>query len=360
MKKIITPILLLWTCIVLAQPIVKTDWIPGVGDVLKSVYVESQTAINPGPAGENIDYNFTELAIPDTPQVETLSVVLPGETPFGDLYSEADIAFINVEAEFYSYVKTTGGCLEDIGNTFSGQAIESYTDGIIVLCTPMNYQDEVNDTSKGTFEFLNVTTYKTGSSNIVVDGWGTLRMPGTGLAIPNTLRVKLTEVEIDSTDLGSGIREKVIYETTTYNFISADYQNILFSISESLETQIGMSDGIPNDTLITGPEYEFTYDPEPIEIGTAKVNPVDPAEVALEIFPNPVNDKLNIQFDADQSESINIQVFDLTGRLVHNEQMAASIGQNKKTLNTANIDHGMYLLTIQGKSFLSSLKFTRE
>jgi hypothetical protein len=359
MKIFITPILLFCTCIALAQPTVKTDWLPVFGDVLKTVTLTSESAVDPGPSGANVTYDFSSLMTPDTPDVAILTVVDPTTTPFTDLFTDADIALINTDFGLYTYAKTSGGCLENIGTSVGGLFLQTYSDGQVIACAPLNYQDSFDDSYASTSEFLGVSTFASGSSNILIDGWGTLKMPGSGTEIPNVLRMKMTSVDVDSTDLGSGIREKLILETTTYNFVSADYKNVIFSISESIETQIGMADGIPNDTIVGDPEYDLTYDPEPTEIGTAKVNPIAPEQIEMQIFPNPASNFLQVQFNTEASEPHQIQVFDLTGRLLHAEQVESVFGKNKFVVDVNYLEAGTYLLALQSQSYISSLKFTR-
>lgn len=360
MKRILTPIFVLWTCILIAQPTVTTDWLPGIGDQLSSVSVTIEEPISAGPSGGDVLYDFSGVPLPDTLERVTFSVVDPATTPFADFFQDADIALGYPEFGLYSYAKITDGCLEDLGNTLSGLAFQIYTDPRSFACAPLTYEDTFSDEYEGTYEFLGVVTHSTGSVVAIVDGWGTLLMPDDGTEIKNVLRLRSEEINIDSTDLGSGIREKVISESTVYNFLSADYKNVLLSVTESYETQIGMSDGIPNDTIKSGPFYDFSYDPEPQEIGTART-PVLPADrIGMRVFPNPAGENINIQFESAVHEPVQIRISDLTGSQVGFFEESVVPGQNAIPVAVDRLEPGMYIVTLQGAAFSSSMKFMRR
>jgi subtilisin family serine protease len=63
------------------------------------------------------------------------------------------------------------------------------------------------------------------------------------------------------------------------------------------------------------------------------------------VYPNPTNEYLNIQF-SDFYENIQLEIYDLTGRL-HIRQKVNSIGQDEtKVLNISNLANGVYALKI--------------
>ncbi len=68
----------------------------------------------------------------------------------------------------------------------------------------------------------------------------------------------------------------------------------------------------------------------------------------LNVFPNPATDNVFVSVNLAKASKVNIQMFDVMGRLV-NELPAQSMdaGQNKVEMNTANLAEGVYSIRIQ-------------
>jgi hypothetical protein len=69
-------------------------------------------------------------------------------------------------------------------------------------------------------------------------------------------------------------------------------------------------------------------------------------EIALEnqlnIYPNPVTDVLNVQWN-NTNETANLSIRDLSGRLVHSERVA----NGNAALNLSGLASGNYILELQ-------------
>ena len=102
----------------MAQPTVNIDWLPRIGDRLSNVSVIVDSLVDPGPAGGNIDYDFSGLLVPDTPFVAFLDVVDPASTPYAAQFTEADICLTAnlLGVDIYSYAAINNDCIENIGS----------------------------------------------------------------------------------------------------------------------------------------------------------------------------------------------------------------------------------------------------
>ena len=72
------------------------------------------------------------------------------------------------------------------------------------------------------------------------------------------------------------------------------------------------------------------------------------------IYPNPTSDNTNLIIDTYNLESLNVNVYDVTGKLVMSpiQNQSLLIGENKFTINTKDLNNGMYfviLTTNKGK-----------
>lgn len=67
---------------------------------------------------------------------------------------------------------------------------------------------------------------------------------------------------------------------------------------------------------------------------------------AINVFPNPANENVNIEYNAVNSGNHSISLVDVTGKLVYNENFSAQKGNNRKQINLNGVDAGIYLVTI--------------
>lgn len=68
----------------------------------------------------------------------------------------------------------------------------------------------------------------------------------------------------------------------------------------------------------------------------------DPINVT--IYPNPCSDFVQVDFEENYEDNINLQLFDITGKLISEQSDSF---QKKITVDTSNISSGIYLLKIQ-------------
>ena len=76
------------------------------------------------------------------------------------------------------------------------------------------------------------------------------------------------------------------------------------------------------------------------------------------IYPNPANGNAEIDFSLTSSSSINIKIYDVTGRLINTvlNEMRSS-GVQKIQVNTEGLQNGIYFYTITGDGFNETKKF---
>jgi hypothetical protein len=69
---------------------------------------------------------------------------------------------------------------------------------------------------------------------------------------------------------------------------------------------------------------------------------------SLKLFPNPSNGLINLEFKTDETEAVNIEVFDYTGKqkLVNNILENANDGLTNQTINLSHLANGFYIVKI--------------
>lgn len=99
--------------------------------------------------------------------------------------------------------------------------------------------------------------------------------------------------------------------------------------------------GIENYQIINAKEVKL----EQISTGVETVSAVSNS---VEVVPNPANEMAYVYFSLKNNSNVQMQLFDLSGRLVQEENrglMAA--GKQQLFLNTSNLEDGFYMMTLQ-------------
>jgi alkaline phosphatase D len=83
----------------------------------------------------------------------------------------------------------------------------------------------------------------------------------------------------------------------------------------------------------------------------------------VKIFPNPVNDKLNIEIANEIKEPLKVSVFSLAGiwhgtLVIDNKQLPFE--KNITTISTEHLKKGVYILSVEGKDFYSGSMFLKN
>jgi C1A family cysteine protease len=98
---------------------------------------------------------------------------------------------------------------------------------------------------------------------------------------------------------------------------------------------------------------EETATNNPVTFRTARYKesyPDNPGEYGIvlnQIHPNPANNRVSLDLSVDESSSVNIDLFDLSGNKIISKNLSLSnAGKNTITINTENIPSGYYTLII--------------
>ena len=80
--------------------------------------------------------------------------------------------------------------------------------------------------------------------------------------------------------------------------------------------------------------------------------------VNVNMYPNPVSSQATLNFDLKESCNVSYQVFDMTGRMVMNQNLGRmSEGEQQISINVENLSAGSYILRLNQGSKNNSVKF---
>jgi hypothetical protein len=98
-------------------------------------------------------------------------------------------------------------------------------------------------------------------------------------------------------------------------------------------------------------EYDF-YIPQDTTTPSSIRKALEPV-MNLNVFPNPTNSKLTVEFDLLKSQTVNITVTDITGRVVMTvteENNFFTAGSYKLNADVSNLNNGTYFINIRSES----------
>ena len=70
------------------------------------------------------------------------------------------------------------------------------------------------------------------------------------------------------------------------------------------------------------------------------------SDLAMQVYPNPTNGVFELRFKSDATINSMIQLFDITGKEVYVEKIAAKNGTNLLQINASEFSKGMYMLKL--------------
>jgi len=97
--------------------------------------------------------------------------------------------------------------------------------------------------------------------------------------------------------------------------------------------------------LLVAGEYKIVVSP-PSECSLNTDNAFKEALGMRQNIPNPFSDVTIIEMDAQVSGEFDFKVFNLVGKMVHNEQVNILVGENTITFDGSRLEQGMYFYSI--------------
>ena len=82
------------------------------------------------------------------------------------------------------------------------------------------------------------------------------------------------------------------------------------------------------------------------------------ANVNVSLYPNPVSSQATLSFELKESGNVSYQVFDMTGRMVMNQNMGRmNQGSHQVSVNAENLSSGSYILRLSQGAKNETVKF---
>lgn len=311
--------LVLISTVSIAQPVLTAT---GINPVVGNTYtLFGSPYVSPGSAGAGQTWNLSTMT---GTTAGLTTVVLPSATTYGASFSSSTVGCNNPTANTVNYYKTSATALQNSGIA-SGTTPFIYSNFEDFLHFPCSFNDTYVDSWAATFVSGGYTFYRTGSTTVTADGYGTLITPnGT---YTNTMRVHFVQVYQDSAFVG--VPYIITYNNDEYMW----YRNGIHVQVASLYTLTSSAGG-----PYTGGSYVT---------GTVGIDDAADFISASNLFPNPASDQLTVDFTLTESKKVDVQLFNSIGQSVYINQTAQGLqGVNTIQLNVAGLPEGIYFAKI--------------
>jgi hypothetical protein len=185
-------LMVFWGLSVSSQPVLTAT---GINSVVGESFTQNNGGyVNPGSSGANQTWDLSSMA----PAGSLTSVVAPGTTTYGSSFPNANVAWTTASGTAL-YLKTSSSANQNYGMV-SGTTVIPYSNPEDLLHYPFSYTNTYTDTWAAQFQSGGYTFYRSGSTTVTADGYGTLITPnGT---YTDVMRVHLVQNYLDSANVG--------------------------------------------------------------------------------------------------------------------------------------------------------------
>ncbi len=166
-------------------------------------------------------------------------------------------------------------------------------------------------------------------------------------------------VNVNTLDSDSGYTYSSLLNTIGFDWKEYDYDNNVYIIANDVVYFIKDVQGDIYKFVLTGfagsstgrIEFEKTNLSAPI---ASVINSANSNLTTLALYPNPSQNTANILVSLKQQGDINLSVYDVSGKEILSKRTTASAGLNNFSLETNNLNNGLYFIKINdGKNELS-------
>ncbi len=277
-----------------------------------------------GPSGANVIWDFSQLE--KTNKTLTSHMMEPINTPQAQAISNAN--FVLEEFGNYFYFNSNSSIMEQYG-TVSGNVVTLYDKPLLKLKFPLSYGKKITGFYSGVQKSPTSNIPIKGSYEIYADAYGTLILPNQ-ITIENVLRVKQTRtIEYEN---GSAITE------VTYRWYAADVRYPILVIIKYVTNQ---------QSYVA--ETAMYANAGSHKKAATQISSIDNTST-FEVYPNPFETQLTINFSLNKSSKINVDLYDISGKHLKTivKQVKYPQGGNSIILNASelNLQNGSYYLKI--------------
>lgn len=313
-----------------AQPsLTATNFNPNVTDAF-AIRVCNPTPMLPGGAGPGQVWDMTGLTTTSNDSGKVNTCPSTASTAHCALFPSANIYMKGFGLAYQTiYYQTSPTGQSVYGYYSSPDTIITLTDPADQFRYPLTYGSHYSDPYAGLITIGPLSGHVNGTIDVEGDAYGTLKLPGR--TDDNVLRVHTSQIFIDSVHVVASSTIVMVYRLETYSWYIPDYHAPLLTYAAIFPA----SDPTPLSQFVA-------YAPAKVN-AVASITAVD----ELNIYPNPAQGELNIDYTTKSAQNVRISLLDITGREVAVMSDKTTAGAQHVSYNTASLTAGLYMARIQ-------------
>jgi hypothetical protein len=84
------------------------------------------------------------------------------------------------------------------------------------------------------------------------------------------------------------------------------------------------------------------------------------SSICFSIYPIPAKVQLNVSYEAENATNVNIEIIDLLGKVLYNQNYNSQTGKNLVSISIAELPEGLYLCQLQKGNKIETVKFVKN
>jgi type IX secretion system substrate protein len=322
-RKIIFGIMLITWSASYAQPVLTAT---GINPVIGESFIGIKTSyLGHGSGGAGQTWNFSSIGLG---LGVTRSALTVASTSAAAMFPNANTAFSNTLYSGNSYVKTSATALQNYGYMPASTCEKSYINPEDILRFPFTYTDSYIDTLTALWDTGSINLHRRGITTVTADGYGTLITPsGT---FTNVTRVHMVQTYRD-TIIGG-----------TYSIIHGNDQYLWYK--DGYHSPLAVAAVITLYGSVDSTGYYYS--------STVGIDEQNEQLISFDVFPNPSEGHLNIEFSLPGNKKVAVELFNSLGQKMDVTSTLEGVkGKNTVQLDLSNLPEGIYFaeLMIDGK-----------
>ena len=310
-------VLVLWSAVSVAQPnLDETNFRMNIGD---HYYIHQTDYQDPGGGGADLFWDFSTLPLT---AIDTLEVIDPLDSPFGDNFGNASVALKTISDVHVYYSQEETGVYTE-GNA-SPSAWTPFIDPKLQYMLPATLNSNTSDDYYKVTDSGNGTEIiSEGTTNLVADAYGTLVMPfGT---YTDVLRFVRTEENISMT---------IADQDTT--FVPTTLIQHFYVCEQSGWALLEL-----NENIVDGVSFYGAIAIEPDVV--VSIEETEGADLEVELFPNPSSGQVTIRVNANDYAPWKLRIVGQRGRTILRD---TGLGNLDHLLDLQNLTPGNYTVEL--------------
>ncbi len=309
---------------------------PSVGTSYQYIGLDT-SGINEGMGGSGQTWDFSTASANGINL--SLDVITPSSHPEGASFPNATHCY-NYSDGIYQFYSISADSMVLEGDISLVNTPIAYQLKPTVYRFPLNLNDIQQDTMSSNYNGGPVgPALRYGDYNTLFDGDGILQLPN-GLVYANTNRIVTFALITDSSLVFPAATSKTILTKIEW------YEQGIKVPVMYTETREVSAGGSPNTTRSV-----YYMDTSIVSLDKPSVFN------SVKLFPNPVNDKVQLSYELTGQTNALVEVYNMTGNLVRViEGGNQTAGSYRITINTSDLSRGMYFVRLSSGEFTETRK----